>query len=92
MSLAPLISRRLKILVDSTGILTMMYYMAQQLPCQIKGLGLTGGEEPEQVFSELFLNVYVLKHRSKINIVDFLTLAILYWKWNKIQNMPFILR
>ncbi|KZS03820.1 Uncharacterized protein APZ42_033364 [Daphnia magna] len=63
----------LKILVDSTGILTMMYYMAQQLPCQIKGLGLTGGEEPEQVFSELFLNVYVLKHRSKITFSNFTT-------------------
>ncbi|XP_045033760.1 uncharacterized protein LOC123475278 [Daphnia magna] len=29
---------------------------------------------------------------SKINRADFLTLAILYWNWNKIQNMPFLLR
>ncbi|XP_045023333.1 uncharacterized protein LOC116936194 [Daphnia magna] len=84
---------------EMTGILPIMHQMAHQLPCQVlwnprwtKGLGLTGGEEHEQVFSKLYLYAYVLKHMSKINRADFLTLAILYWNWNKIQNMPFLLR
>ncbi|KAK4028639.1 hypothetical protein OUZ56_021643 [Daphnia magna] len=79
---------------EMTEILPIMHQMAHQLPCQVlwnprwtKGLGLTGGEEHEQVFSKLYLYAYVLKHRA-----DFLTLAILYWNWNKIQNMPFLLR
>ncbi|KAK4017586.1 hypothetical protein OUZ56_033200 [Daphnia magna] len=56
------------------------------------GMGLTGGEEHEQVFSKLYLYAYVLKHMAKHNRNDFLTLAILYWNWGKFENMHFLLR
>ena len=36
-------------------------------PRWTKGLGLTGGEEHEQVFSELYRYAYVLKHMSTIS-------------------------
>ncbi|KAK4028155.1 hypothetical protein OUZ56_017415 [Daphnia magna] len=84
---------------EMTGILPIMHKNAHQLPCKIlwnprwtTGMGLTGGEEHEQVFSKLYLYAYVLKHMTKHNRNDFLTLAILYWNWGKIENMHFLLR
>nr|CAH0102906.1 unnamed protein product [Daphnia galeata] len=81
------------------GFLPRMHAKAHHWPCQIlwnphwkTGAGLTGGEEHEQVFSKFHLYAYVTKHMTKINRFDFLTQAILYWNWEKIENMPNSLR
>ncbi|XP_045032706.1 uncharacterized protein LOC123474557 [Daphnia magna] len=74
---------------------SLKYICTKQIlwnPRWTTGMGLTGGEEHEQVFSKLYLYAYVLKHMAKHNRNDFLTLAILYWNWGKIENMHFLLR
>jgi hypothetical protein len=49
-------------------LLSLKYICTKQIlwnPRWTTGIGLTGGEEHEHVFSKLYLYAYVLKHMAK---------------------------